>query len=367
MKPLSHSERKSLIPHLHRTAAAIEQILEAGLTTASDATHQSFAVTFQEAARLKLLRLGSTLRNTQEEIARFVKDDPRFSQPRLMFFLNRSWLLCKGIEQSLDDGDDARLEQLFGTPAAKKIDTLRVVCLGVIKKIAAGTFCSFEFRLRSLDDGEYWTWSTVFPLRPGLEIPPEGFLHIPQKQKFSANLFLERQPIEITSAMAGETPLGHRKLQLTNESTVSAVEGSIDWTRNLHWKPAGARQRITQHEISPFEVDVELQEEVMFDDYMLRSAELRESDNQHVFPLNYLGTEFDVVVADSVEGESAKAALEAQVEKDDPPPLYGVLHYAKARLVVQPLTLFDDGQPNYITISEKAVDRKALLSVLNFR
>ena len=367
MKPLTQAAGKTLVPHLHRTATAIEQILESGLTTAGEATLQSFAVTFQEAARLKLLRLGSTLRNTQEEIARYVKDDPRFSQPRLMFFLNRSWLLCKGIEQSLQDGDDARLERLLSTPSATKVDTLRVACLGVIKKIAAGTFCSFEFRLRSLHDGAAWTWSTVFPLRPGLEIPAEGFLHLPQKQKFTANIFLQGEPIDITSAMASETPQGQRRLQLTDESTVTTVEGAIDWTQYLKWNPAQARQRIEQHEISPFDVDVELQEEVVFEEYQLQSAELRESDNQHVFSLNYLGTEFDVAVADSVEGESAFAALESQANKETPHPLYGVMHYAKGRLVVQPLTLFEDGRPDYITISEKAVDRKALLSALNFR
>ena len=92
---------------------------------------------------MKLLRLGSTLRSTHEEMTRYVKDDPRFSPTRLMFFLNRSWLLCKGIQRAIHMQDSVALEGLLWTAATKPVNQLRVVCLGVVKKIAAGSFLRF--------------------------------------------------------------------------------------------------------------------------------------------------------------------------------------------------------------------------------
>ena len=64
--------------------------------------------------------------------------------------------------------------------------------------------------------------------------------------------------------------------------------------------------------------------------------------------------------------KSAIAALKKQIGKDEPEPLFGVMHYSNGRMLVQPLTLFEYGKPNYITISNKAIDRKALLATLKF-
>ena len=363
---LTAAEQKSLKPHLDRTIDAIEEILTAGLTTANDATTQTFAVTFQEASRMKLLRLGSTLRSTHEEVSRHVRDDERFSQSRLMFFLNRSWLLCKGIDQAIIDGDDQHLEKLLWTAPAKKVKSLAVVCLGVVKKIAAGTFCAFDFRLRSLADGRPLSWSTVFPMKAGVEIPAEGYLHIPQKQKFTANSFLEGQVIHISEAMVTESEGASSRLQMTDDAEVKLGDTVADWQPFLSWDVDNAVDRIRNHEISPFDVEVELQEEVIFDDYSIGKAESDGGRDRTVFPLRFRDAEFDVIVSSGIEGESTVAGLKPQIRRKTPAPMFGLMHYAGCRLVVQPLTLFDDGKPNYITISDKSVDRKALLSALKF-
>lgn len=362
---LSAAEQKKLTPHLQRTVSAIEEILTSGLTTANEATYQTFAVTFQEASRMKLLRLGSTLRSTHEEISRYVKDDPRFSQTRLMFFLNRSWLLCRGIQRAVAEKDAESLDQLLWVAPTKKVKKLSVVCLGVVKKIAAGTFCAFDFRLRSLKDGSPLTWSTVFPMKAGAEIPAEGYLHLPQKQKFTANIFLEGQVLEITDAMVAQSS-GASRIQLTDDSKVNLGDTYADWDTHLKWDVTRAVERIRQHQVSPFDVEVELQEDAVFTNFTLGKPTRDEERSRQVYPLQFRQQEFDVTVSTTVEGKSAIEKLKAEVKKKAHSPLFGLLHYASCRMVVQPLTIFGEGKPQYITISEKSVDRRALLSALKF-
>ncbi|MEM7560199.1 MAG: hypothetical protein AAF394_13855, partial [Planctomycetota bacterium] len=119
------AEQKKLLPHLGRTIEALEEIMGVGLSTASGSTSKTLAVTFQEAARLKLLRLGSTLRGTNDEINRYLKDDPKFSQTRLLFFLNRSWLLCQGLQQAIKQKDTKRLQNLLWSPNSEPVKKLR--------------------------------------------------------------------------------------------------------------------------------------------------------------------------------------------------------------------------------------------------
>lgn len=362
---VSSAELARLSPGLERTAAAIEQILNAGLTTASDATCKTLAVTFQEAARLRLLRLGSTLRTTHDELSRFVNDDPRFSQSRLIFFLNRSWLLCRGIRQAVSADDQDQLAELLWDPPTRQVPSMAVVCLGVSKKIAAGAFCAFEFRLRSVEDGQPYTWSTVFPLKADTEIPAEGFLHLPQKQKFTAGVFLEGRVLHITNVAV--TDSATPRLQLQDGSEVRSGEPFEQWEECLTWDVVAAADRLQQHQVSPFETDIELQEEVTFTDYTLQRPQAEDDEERHIFPLQWRDQTFDVIASRSIEGEATMTALKAQSRKKTHPPLFGLLHYASCRLVVQPLTLFDDGRPQYITISNKSVDRKALLAAINFR
>ena len=362
---LSAADQKKLLPHLRRTTEAIEEILTSGLTTANEGTCQTFGVTFQEVSSMKLLRLGSTLRNTYEEVRRYVKDDPRFSQTRLMFFLNRSWLLCRGIEKAVDDKDAPQLEKLLWTAPAKKVKSLSVVCLGVVKKIAAGSFCAFDFRLRDVKTGRPLNWSTVFPMKADTEIPAEGYLHMPQKQKFKAGVFLERQVVNITDAAITEADDASAVIRLTDDSKVTAADPFEDWEQFLTWEADAAVRRIQQHDISPFDVETELQEEVVFGDYQLGKEDTSETD-RIVFPLTYRNTEFDLTVSSSLEGKSAVKELKAAGKKKSCSALYGLMHYAACRLVVQPLTLFTNNKPEYITISDSSVDRKALLSALRF-
>ena len=214
----SAADRKKLLSQLDRLVEAVEDLLLTGLTTASEATTKVLGVTFQEASRLRLLRLSGTLRVANEELGRFTRNDAKFSQRRLVFFLNRAWLLAKGIARALRNDDAPELDRLMWTPPVELVEELQVVTLGVVKKVAAGAFCAFEFRLRSVDDGRPFVWSTVFPLKPGAEIPPEGFLHIPQKQKFTANVLLEGKVVHLRKIGIAAEGQGNGRIQLGEQS-----------------------------------------------------------------------------------------------------------------------------------------------------
>ena len=65
------ADRPKLKAVLDPLAAAVEELLLGGLTTASDATRQTVSVAMQEAGRLRLLRLGVALRTVNEDLGRY--------------------------------------------------------------------------------------------------------------------------------------------------------------------------------------------------------------------------------------------------------------------------------------------------------
>ena len=369
---LSAADQQKLLAALQRTSQAIEEVVAGGLTAASEATHQTLGVTFKEASRLRLLRLGSTLRNAHDEIARFVNDDQRFSQSRLVFFLNRCWIMCRGIQRAIELGETATLANLLMTPSTTQCEAVQVVCLGVVKKIAPGAFCAFEFRLRDVDSGSPLVWSTVFPMKAGVEIPAEGFLHLPQKQKFPASVFLEKCELTISNCSLTESTSGPPRIQLLEESTVSTGKPFDQWERFLSWSPKEALQRIDSHEVSPFDVDMELHEEVSLGQFEFIDSddedETPSESDQHRIPIVYREMMAELVVSRSAEGESLLHGLQEMKKRKKAKPgvLFGVMYYSEGRILVQPLTLFEKNEPHYLTIATESIDRKALLQALKF-
>ena len=147
---MAESASKQLATLLDELRGAVEELLLAGLTAASKSSVERLDVSFKEASRMKLLRLGSTLRIANEEIVRFISGAPQFSGRRLAFFLGRAWLLASAMRRAIDTNDPESLNRLQATPPAQPIDTLSVSTLGVAKRVVPGAFASFDFRLRSL-------------------------------------------------------------------------------------------------------------------------------------------------------------------------------------------------------------------------
>ena len=242
---LAEADRKKLLPLLGELAGAVEDLLLSGLTTASEATRQMLHVAFQEASRLRLLRLSSTLRVANEELGRFTRNESDFLRKRLVFFLNRAWVLSHGLARALREKDEPQLARLLWSPGGTPVDRLEVVTLGVVKKVIRGTAVTFEFRLRTtaaaadLPAGQRLIWSCVFPLRPGMDIPPEGFLHLPQKQRFKAVDFLTVRVLTIDkSVVTLDEPAG--RITLTDASRVASGDPFTGWNQFCSWSPAAA-------------------------------------------------------------------------------------------------------------------------------
>jgi hypothetical protein len=365
-------DRPKLRTVLDQLAGAVEALLLGGLTTATDATRQTVNVAMQEAARFKLLRLGSALRVAAEELGRFTKHDPAFSRRRLTFFLNRAWLLARGLSHALQTADESEYDRLNWSPPTVPVESVEVVCLGAVKRVAGGAFVAFDFRLRALADGgpvpagRRLTWSAVFPLKPGMDIPAEGFLHLPQKQKFAPYLFLEQKAITIRNAAVSADESAGRII-LNEQSTVILGEPFTDWARFLDWSPAPALERIRRHKPGPLDVDTELQEEGVLRDYQIGSPEDGDEPGQSVYSVTAGPITLHAVVGPAAEGKALRKGLEdLRKLKKTRPPLYGLMHYERCRLVLQPLTSFTNDGPDYLPISKENVNKAALLKAMSF-
>ena len=358
-----------LLSLLDKLAEAVEDILATGLTTASAASKQTLNQAFQEASRLRLLRLGSTLRVAAEEMGRFAKGDEGFSVKRLTFFLNRAWMLSKGLAHAIRQNDEEQWQTLTWNPPGTPVAALDAVTIGVSKRVAPGAFCAFEFRLRTLTAqpelpaGSSLIWSCVFPMKAEMEIPPEGFLHLSQPQKFKGIELVQKKQFRIEKAMlSGDSAA--RRLLLTPESAVTIGEGWKDWQQELRWEPQAALERLKAHQPGPFDLDIELQEEIVLNGWSIGKGEANERDQVVDFPLETEGMHLTARVA--VHDETLLKALEKLRKLEKRPPLYGVMHYEMCRFFLQPLTVFDDKGPDYISLTKGSVGAAALLKSLKF-
>ena len=372
------ADRPKLAATLDRLTSSVEELLLGGLTTASESTRQTLSVAMQEAARFRLLRLGSTLRAAAEELGRYTKEDPAFSRRRLSFFLNRAWILGRGIGHALATADEAGYDRLTWSPPTRPLASVEVVCLGAVKKVAAGSFVAFEFRLRATANadpvaaGDRLTWSAIFPIRPGAEVPPEGFLHLPQKQKFTPIVLLDRKAIAINGTSISDDGAGGWRVALGEGSTVVAGKPFKEWDRFLDWSPTPAIGRVRGHKAGPLDIETELQEEVVLRDYEISPPADGDEPGQSTSTRcscrrDRLG--FHAVVGGGgIEAERAlrKGLDDLRKPKKARPPLFGLMHYERCRLVLQPLATHGEAGPEYLTISKEIVDKAALLKAMSF-
>ncbi len=366
------NERPKLAGLLAQLSGAVEELLLSGLTTASDATRQALAAAMQEAARFRLLRLGSTLRTATEELSRFTSQDAAFSRRRLTFFLSRAWLLSRGLAHALESSNEKEYDRLTWSPPQQPLPRVELACMGAVKRMASGTFVAFDFRFRAVSatepvqPGQRLSWSAVFPLKPGLDLPAEGFLHLPQKQKFTPFLLLERKTVVIENASLIDDDAGSR-ISLTEQSTVTPGKDFEAWEPFLEWSPAPAVERIRKHTTGPLDLDTELQEEIVIREYEIGAPEPGDAPGQTVYPITAGALTLSALVGAEPEGAALGKNLDdLRKRKKNRPPLYGLMHYERCRLAFQPLTAFRP-QPDYLTISKENINKAALLKAMSFR
>jgi hypothetical protein len=363
-------DQGKLLSLLEEVARSVEELLLSGLTTASESTRRLLEVSFQETSRMRLLRLGATLRLAGEELGRFTRDKEGFSARRLCFFLNRAWLLCQGLARALRNRDDEAFAQLLRTPAGQLVESIDVVALGVARKLTPGGIWTFDFRLRTLNQagpvpaGGRVNWSCAFPQPPGHNISPEGFLLTTQKQGFKAQVFTEGKVVALGGATVTPDSSGGGRITLGEKSTVSAGAAFTDWQRFASWRPEAALERLRKHQPGPLDLEVELQEEVVLRQWRVGPGV--EEEGQRAYPIAAGAVICHAVVNPGEEGKPLRQALEAMQKKDGLPPLFGLMHYERCRLVLQPLAVLGPNGPELLTLSKEKVDLKGLLQSIKW-
>jgi hypothetical protein len=368
---LSLAQHQPLADLCDELLKTVEELLRAGLTTASKSTVERIDVSFKEASRMKLLRLGSTLRIANEEISRFQSGSDQFSARRFAFFLNRTWLLAHSLRRAIDSGDEAAFQKLMFTPPTEPVQHLEVVTLGVSKRVVPGAFAAFEFRFRAVQDagavkaGEPLLWSCVFPMRKDLDLPAEAFLHLPQKQKFKPSCMLAKKVIVISACSISRQPTSTTRLMLAETSTVTAANAFTDWSPLWTWDPESAGQRLEGHTPTPMDLEIELQEEAFLLDWTTGPI-VSHDDGYEALPLVCSGLPFEARLDRGLSGNPLRENVTKLAEKRARPPLYGILHYEACRLVFQPLSVLKDDGPDYITLSQDKISQAALVKAMKF-
>jgi hypothetical protein len=361
------AERPKLRTTLDQLSAAVEDLLLGGLTTASESTRQILAGAMQEAARMRLLRLGAVLRVLADDLNRFNTQDPLLSRRRLTLFLNRGWLLAKGMSHALEKGDEKEFDRLNVTPTTQPLASAELVCLGAVKKVTASVV-QFQFRFRALaasgpvKAGDAVSWSFNQAVK-NKDFPPEAYLHLAQKQKFTPFTLLERKSVTAANAVVSQDDAGNWRLSLTDQSTVVLGAAFKEWDRFLSWSPGPALERLSRQSPGPLDLDTELQEEVVVRDYELAAPTDGDEPGQSVYPITAGGRTFHALVG-AAEGKALKKNMDDLRKEKKRPPLFGLMHYERCRLVFQPLSTIPAAGPQYITISDEKVDKAALLRAL---
>lgn len=367
---LSPADRKRLVPLLESLIPAIEDLTRGGLSTASEGTRQHLAASFQEASRLKLLRLGSALRVANQELGRFTSDDPTFSSKRLLLFLSHAWILAQGLLRALDRGDEAEWEVLTGAPSRRPLEWVEVVSLGVVKKVVPGAFCAFEFRLRVLESsdpalalGARTTWSCVFPLPPS-RLAPETYLHTEQKQKFRPRVFLPGKRVRIEGAsLSADQRGGPPRILLEPTSEVHEGAEFSDWETIASWDPRAALAEVRAHAPGPLDLEVEPTHELVLREWSL--GDLEEREGRPVFPLESEGVECEVRCAPGEVDAHLIAELKKLGRAKKRPPLYTLAHYARCGIVLTPLAVLEKEGPRVLNISQDRAGAAELVRRLN--
>jgi hypothetical protein len=365
-------DKRALLPVLVELANVVEGLVASGLTTASAATRQKLDASAKEAARLKLGRLSASLRYVNDELGRFLAESTHFSPRRLAFFLIRTWLIARGLKEAIDEDNHDALAKLLWTSAPKPVKALRLVTVGVQKRALLDGSASFDFRFRTvaksdeLPQGARVVWSCVFAGKK--DVPAEAFLHLPQAQKFLPKLLLDRNEVLLTDAAVAVDDSGLGRLMLGPRSTVKAGAAFKGYDEFLTWDKPRALERIRRHQVTPLDLEVELQEDVVVSNYELGApAPNPYKPEQSIFPLTVDGFELDVTVSTGPDGEELTKALKAMSKKGATrPPLFGLMHYEMCRLVFQPLATFGDKGPQHLMISSDKIDLASLMKTLDF-
>ena len=336
---------------------AVEDLVRTGLTSATKSTLDKLDASFKEASRRKLLRLGASLRFVNDDIARFLADDPAFSMRRFGFFLHRSWTIARGLAKGIE-AKDARViasMTVAGGAPPRPVSSIDVVTLGILKRTIVSAY-TFELRLRIVGGsepdlvGKSLTWSIVFQRtkeNAAKGLPPEAHLHLPQPQGFIPKIFLDGNVLTIRAAAVAMDGRGGGRLMLGPPSKVTAGAPYSDWETLYRFDPEAARERVLAHPVSPLDLATEMQEEVFVADPTLADAPTGTNEGRRLYALTGAGgLSLDAMIPDNPydkDGEETLSRLRTAVKSGKGRLLYGVAYYELGRTVFLPLSVMNVG------------------------
>jgi hypothetical protein len=372
--PMTPDERRKLLPILEELTHEIEELSGAGLSNATDASIQKLDMIFKEASRLKLLRLGASLRYVNEEVQRFLKESADFSAKRLLLFMHRSWVLAGGMVRAITKKDDDALAQLLIASVHEPVvlPEMQVVVLGIGKRMLQNNI-SFEFRMRLVADagalkaGQPLLWSCLFANKNN--VPAEAYLHLPQPQKFNPKLLTEGCVAFIREAAVVVDDHGYGRVMMGPKTTVVQDKPFKAWDQFGAWDQLRSHRRVAHHHPSPLDLPPEMMEEVVLTDWEVGEPFSRDAQsNQKIFPIRTAtGLEFDAVVSTQPDGKELTKMLKELQKKKSRPPLFGAVYFELCRLMFQPLGTFEGDKMHYLMLSDEKINLGALLKDLNFR
>ncbi|MEQ1501784.1 MAG: hypothetical protein ABMB14_06115 [Myxococcota bacterium] len=361
---MTDAEGAAMVGVLDDLGAAVEDLVRTGLTTASKATLDRLEVSFREASRLKLGRLAASLRFVNEEIGRHLHQSPEFSAARLSLFLDRSWVLARGLAHAIRQRDTASIDRLTWSSAPTPVAELVTVTLGVRKRVTQTTG-SFDFYLRSVADGAPYVWSFVYP-RKDLTVPAEAWFHLPQKPTgMYPKLLAEPGTVVFRDlAVAGD------RIVLGPPSKVEKGPPFTDWARFGRWDVRATARRLRDHRPGPLDLEIELDDEIVLADWTLGTPVDRGRPGTLSLPLTAVtpggAIELDAIASTNEGGKELRSALDALRSAPSRPPLFGVVHVDLCRLVFQPLSALEPRGPRHLMLSTEKIDTKQLLKTMTF-
>lgn len=365
-------EGKVLLSALIQITSSIEKLIIIGMSSASNHTIMQFDQSFKKLSSMGLMRLGSNLRLLKQEIERYVNNQDSFSSRRLSFFLNRSWLMCQGLQDALQRQELTLWHSLSSAPVRETLPQLEVVTLGLSKKLVAGVFSAFEFRLRVLDPHhalfqKSLIFSLVFPLKEGQVIHPDAFLEFDQKQQYRPSKLLTHVMRFNDVQISHETDQRLR-LSLTANSTVE-VSQPIAEVPNLfslaYRDEALLQQTLANYKPSPFDLEIDLQAEVLLKQWHIGDARKDPGfPERHVFDISASGQDYIALVSTSDEGAALLLALQQLASQPQRAPLFALMHYELGQRVLQPLSILLESGPQHLMLGQDKTDYKTLLEQL---
>ena len=363
MKLPSNEAPEVYVRLLQEVTACVALLYQSGLTAANKSTQDRLSAVWKESSRLRLLRLASALRIANEEVKRFVEKDEHFSLSRLSFFLRRARIIAHRAVWAIQNEKTQELNDILASPQSQPIKQIDFLVMGVSVKVSRNVFCAFEFHGQD-SDGSYINWSCVYPIPPSMKtVSPNVLLNLKQKQGFKAVSLLEHKYIHVDQAHETNLKFGTR-LQLSDVSEVSTRDRVGQWPIDGACDFMDLRRRLQNAQVGPLDLPTEFQEYLIISEWKIGEEIDVGLAGRKSWQLQTPYFNATMAISDDEGSDFRIKRINELRLSDGDMPLYVLLYFERGRIIVDPLTLFENGIPEYLTITKGSMGARDMLRVL---